>query len=82
MSRNPAVVSIFPFMILRTLRPGGCGGCRRSRVVRTNQDEYDRVRGTIASLPEDAKKKLKSVLNVAEVELFVRGPKGIERHTF
>ena len=65
---------------VKEVRGRGCrchGGVQRVIIA----TEYDRIRGVLLGMSQEAKNRFKALLRVGNITLFLRGPGGVVKHT-
>lgn len=75
----------FPFLTtLKSLAPkkGGCGGCKARKQNNARAQAFTAVKASIASMGDDQKRKLKSMLNAKQVRVSYKQGTKIIQHTF
>lgn len=82
--RRPDILHAFPFLAAykpMMVKGGGCGSCggRRHPEYQQWAVNMSAMRAALLNMTEEQKKKLKSLLGVKQVVLYISGPHGPEK---
>lgn len=85
LAKHQKILAAFPFVRIttKTVMAEGCNGCARRRQQRIDTaSDSTRIKQQLVNLDADSKERLKALLAVDSLVLFLNTPNGVKRHSF